>query len=158
MRTLAKEFRLSDVGLAKICEKHQIPRPPEGHWVGVERGYDPEKTPLPDLTDAKLNVVNIPVREKPLDALGQNLDPKVRAMLVPAAIAVQSDRSISHPLVLRTKQQLAHGRKDERGLLLPEEGKLLSLRLLAMFVRRFAISRLIFRSSRRKQWSSLWRE
>jgi hypothetical protein len=49
MRTLAKEFRLSDVGLAKICEKHQIPRPPVGHWVRVERGYDPEKIPLPIL-------------------------------------------------------------------------------------------------------------
>ena len=28
MRTLAKEFGLSDVGLAKICRKHNIPRPP----------------------------------------------------------------------------------------------------------------------------------
>jgi hypothetical protein len=33
VRTLAKEFGLSDVGLAKICEKHRIPRPPVGHWV-----------------------------------------------------------------------------------------------------------------------------
>jgi len=126
MRTLAKEFGLSGVGLAKICEKHQIPRPPVGHWVRVERGYDPEQIPLPDLKDAKFDVVNITVREKPLKALGQNLDPKVRAMLVPAAIAVQSDRSISHPLVLRTKKLLAPPRKDERGLLLPKEGKPLS--------------------------------
>jgi len=123
MRTLAKEFGLSDVGLAKICEKHQIPRPPVGHWARVERGYDPETIPLPDLTDTRLDVVNIIVREKPLDALAQNLDPQVRAMLVPAAIVVQSDRLISHPLVLRTKKLLAHPTKDERGLLLPKEGK-----------------------------------
>ena len=38
MRALAKECGLSDVGLAKICEKHQIPRPPMGYWVRVERG------------------------------------------------------------------------------------------------------------------------
>jgi hypothetical protein len=31
LRTLAKEFGVSDVGLAKICEKHQIPRPEQGH-------------------------------------------------------------------------------------------------------------------------------
>src|SRR5208337_2792418 len=28
MRTIAPEFGLSDVGLAKICKKHRIPRPP----------------------------------------------------------------------------------------------------------------------------------
>jgi hypothetical protein len=44
-------------------------------------------------------------------------------MLVPAAIVVQGDRSISHPLVLSTKKVLAHPRKDERGLLLSKEGK-----------------------------------
>jgi hypothetical protein len=54
MRTLTKEFGLSNVGLAKICEKHHIPRPPVGHWIRVERGYDPEQTPLPDIEDANL--------------------------------------------------------------------------------------------------------
>lgn len=63
MRTLAKEFGLSDVGLARNCEKHQIPRPPVGHWVRIESGYDPEQTPSPDIEDAKLDLVNIAVRE-----------------------------------------------------------------------------------------------
>ncbi len=126
MRTLAKDFGLSDVGLAKICEKHHIPRPPVGHWVRVESGHHPKQTPLPDIKDAKLDLVNITIREKPLDTLGQNLDPKVQAMLVPPVIVVQSYRPISHPLVLRTKKLLAHPRKDERGLLLPKEGKPLS--------------------------------
>jgi hypothetical protein len=100
MRTLAKEFGLSDVGLAKICEKHHIPRPPVGHWVRVERGHHPEQTPLPDIEDAKLDVVNITIREKSLDILGQNLDPQVQAILVPAVIAVQSEHVISHPFTL----------------------------------------------------------
>jgi hypothetical protein len=126
MRTLAKDFGLSDVGLAKICEKHHIPRPPVGHWVRVERGHHPEQIPLPDIENAKLDVINITIREKSLDILGQNLDPQVQAMLVPAVIAVQSDRVISHPLTLRTKRLLARSRKDERGLLLPKEGKPLS--------------------------------
>lgn len=47
-------------------------------------------------------------------------------MSVPAPIAVQTDRSISHPLVLRAKKLPAKPRKDERGLLLPKEGKPLS--------------------------------
>ena len=32
MRSLAKEFGLSDVGLAKVCRKHNIPVPPVGYW------------------------------------------------------------------------------------------------------------------------------
>jgi hypothetical protein len=128
MRTLAKEFGLSDVGLAKICEKHHVPRPLVGHWVRVERGYHPDNPPLPDIEDAKLDVVNITIREKPLDKLGQNLGPQVQAMLVRAVNAVQSDRLISHPLVLRTKKLLANPRNDERGLLFPKEGKPLSHR------------------------------
>ena len=112
--------------IAKICEKHHIPCPSVGHWIRVERGYDPEQTPLPNIEEPQLDVVNITIREKPIDLLGQNLEPQIQAMLVPAVIAVQSDRPISHPLVLRTKKVLAHPRKDERGLLIPKEGKPLS--------------------------------
>jgi hypothetical protein len=48
MRTLAKEFGLSDVGLAKVCAKHQIPRPEQGHWVRVHsfRSADVSKSRL----------------------------------------------------------------------------------------------------------------
>lgn len=33
MRTLAKRYGLSDVGLRKICKKHEIPTPPLGYWA-----------------------------------------------------------------------------------------------------------------------------
>lgn len=33
MQRLASEFGLSDVGLAKICKKLDIPRPARGHWA-----------------------------------------------------------------------------------------------------------------------------
>lgn len=59
MRTLAKEFGLSDVGLAKICAKHQIPRPEQGQWVRVRLGQTPERTPLPEMDDPQLDVVRI---------------------------------------------------------------------------------------------------
>jgi hypothetical protein len=36
---LAKEYGLSDVGLAKICKKHDIPRPPRGYWAKKEGGW-----------------------------------------------------------------------------------------------------------------------
>ena len=52
VRTLAKEWGLSDTGLAKICRKNGIPLPRVGHWarVAVGRGYlRPQYDGLPDV-------------------------------------------------------------------------------------------------------------
>ena len=38
MVQLAKGFNLSDVGLAKICKKYNIPRPGPGYWAKREHG------------------------------------------------------------------------------------------------------------------------
>ena len=38
LRTLAKEFGLSDVGLAKLCRRHGIPLPGRGYWVRMQFG------------------------------------------------------------------------------------------------------------------------
>lgn len=47
MRTLAKDFGVSDVGLAKACRRHAIPTPPVGHWMRVEHGRPFERPALP---------------------------------------------------------------------------------------------------------------
>ena len=42
---LAKQYGLSDVGLAKICTKMKIPRPPRGYWA--KRSYgQPTNRPI----------------------------------------------------------------------------------------------------------------
>ena len=46
MRTLAKDFGISDVGLAKVCRRYDIPRPPVGYWAKLEHG---KKVPKPSL-------------------------------------------------------------------------------------------------------------
>jgi hypothetical protein len=48
LRTLAKEFGLSDVGLAKLCRRHDIPLPGRGYWVRMQFGKKQERTALPD--------------------------------------------------------------------------------------------------------------
>jgi hypothetical protein len=125
VRTLAKDFGLSDVGLAKICEKHQIPRPPVGHWIRVQLGQETDQTPLPQIDDANLEMVTIAIRPKVVEALTEDIGPEVRAMLIPAPITIEADKPISHALVVRTKKMLTHPRKDDRGLLLPKERKAL---------------------------------
>lgn len=47
VKTLAKEFDISDVGLAKVCRKNQIPLPPVGHWMKVQHGKATNRPALP---------------------------------------------------------------------------------------------------------------
>jgi len=51
MQVLAKRFGLSDVGLAKVCKRHNIPRPPRGYWAKQRAGHRVKKTPLPKAKD-----------------------------------------------------------------------------------------------------------
>ncbi len=43
---LSKEYGLSDVGFAKICRKHNIPRPPRGYWARKAAGYRVKRIPF----------------------------------------------------------------------------------------------------------------
>lgn len=56
---LAEEFGLSDRGLAKICERHQIAVPGRGYWAKVEAGQSATKTPLWKIDNPSLDPVHI---------------------------------------------------------------------------------------------------
>lgn len=47
MKILASEFGLSDVGLAKVCKKLNIPKPPRGYWARKAAGKSVRKLSLP---------------------------------------------------------------------------------------------------------------
>jgi hypothetical protein len=46
---LAKELGISDVALAKICRKLNVPKPGPGHWRLVQLGWEIERPALPAL-------------------------------------------------------------------------------------------------------------
>jgi hypothetical protein len=48
MTKLAKQFELSDVGIRKICVKHQIHLPIQGHWTRKQFGKVATRLKLPD--------------------------------------------------------------------------------------------------------------
>jgi hypothetical protein len=54
VRTLAKEFDISDVGLSKACRRADIPLPPVGYWTKVQHGQAPKRPPLPKSATAEL--------------------------------------------------------------------------------------------------------
>ena len=47
VRSVAKRYGISDVGLRKICRKLDIPLPPLGYWAKVAAGKKPRVVPLP---------------------------------------------------------------------------------------------------------------
>ena len=51
IQRVAKKYEISDVGLAKICRKLNIPRPGRGYWAKKAAGKPvPRQPPLPKLT------------------------------------------------------------------------------------------------------------
>lgn len=59
MRTLAKEFQISDVGLKKICDRHEVPTPGVGYWAKVAHGKKVTQTKLPKTKDGEPDLIVI---------------------------------------------------------------------------------------------------
>jgi hypothetical protein len=47
IQRLSKEFGISDVGLAKVCRRYNIPAPPRGYWAKKQAGHEVERVALP---------------------------------------------------------------------------------------------------------------
>lgn len=54
MRKLAAEYGLSDVGLVKLCERYEIPKPPVGYWAKHEVDKAPPRPPLSPTSNPSL--------------------------------------------------------------------------------------------------------
>lgn len=59
MSKLAPQFGLSDVGLKKICRKHQIPTPPIGHWAKIEFGKPSLQPELSQIDEKDLQEIRL---------------------------------------------------------------------------------------------------
>ena len=67
MLQLAQEFGISDVGLAKLCRRHNIPLPGLGYWRKRETGHDPGRVPLPPASNQTMVLIEIIASQKPED-------------------------------------------------------------------------------------------
>jgi hypothetical protein len=75
MTKLAKQYRLSDVGLRKICTKHGIPTPPLGYWAKLSHGkkvVQPQLPPLKPGESERINLTAAPIQKLP-DAEAEEL-------------------------------------------------------------------------------------
>ena len=122
MRTLAREWGISDVGLAKICKRHHVPRPGLGHWAKKQHGKRVRKTPLPTIGEERLDKITLSVVDR-ID--GPDIADSEIAQLIlkesePAQIITVGERvQIRHPFIRSTKDSLKGVRPDDYGRVSP---------------------------------------
>lgn len=127
LRTLAKRFGLSDVGLKKLCRRNDIPTPGLGYWAKVEHGKSVTKIPLPS-APARTPEVVIDYREPPDVKRG------TKAALLETWLAreqtpefhVTADQQLrpQHALVIGAERQLRQTTPDVQGWVVPSPGSL----------------------------------
>jgi hypothetical protein len=99
MTKVAPRFDLSDVGLAKVCKRYDIPRPPVGYWAQKQVGKQPPQAPLPPASQHQ-QVIEFLAEEKvkPTDHPPQRTD-RVRDEQLKALITFegQTDNRVIVP-------------------------------------------------------------
>lgn len=110
VRTLAKEFDISDVGLAKVCRKNQIPLPPVGYWTKVQHGIKVSRPPLARSPITEIVFDASRNRTKNLN-LGPDV-PKLPAVQVELPTTTENLASFA----AATLNRLRKAKADERGM------------------------------------------
>jgi hypothetical protein len=111
---LCKEFGLSDVGLAKLCKRHKIPKPYLGYWARKAAGGNPKRLRLPKCSDPSLAEIQVFQSEVPMQPSGF-FDPEIEALyeaeLKRDRIVVPAELDSPLPIVERTQRVLLNGRQ-----------------------------------------------
>ncbi|MGE0769933.1 MAG: hypothetical protein AB7L90_26135 [Hyphomicrobiaceae bacterium] len=111
MTKLAPRYGLSDVGLAKVCRKHNIPRPPVGYWAKAGVGKHVEQPPLPELDDEALKEIHF--FRKQFFGDTPNAIPSDQDKIV---VHVADRLTDPHLLVVQTRQLFEAGKGQDRSL------------------------------------------
>jgi hypothetical protein len=112
IRKLAAEYGISDVGLAKVCRKLEIPLPGLGHWTKIACGHTIPRPPLPQVEN--LPTLYRQVREEKTPILPED-EPKLEAIerLVAASTPPVTKAMLAHPIVEKTRALLNEARTRE---------------------------------------------
>ena len=122
MHKLAAEFGLSDVGLAKLCRRHEIPVPGRGYWARLQFGQSPKRVALLEPTKPALDAIQIiPHRKRLVETYKPREEQRI------PTIEVAGDGVITHRLALRIERSVSKNKSDERGLLLARKGRTLPI-------------------------------
>jgi hypothetical protein len=129
LRKLAVEYGISDVGLAKICRKLEIPLPGLGHWTKIACGQTIARPPLPVMKNTPVLIRQI--QEPETRVLPEDTSELERIERVAAATTPPVTKAmLAHPLVEKTRLLLNDARsRDGEKLWANREAEWLDLRV-----------------------------
>jgi Arc/MetJ family transcription regulator len=120
LTVIAHRYGLSNVGLAKLCTRLNIPRPAQGHWAKRAAGKPVPAVPaLPAYTGSP-SALRRPTRQATMDS-APPVDPRLAAVIAFEARAENRIRVVTsvqewHPMVVAAQASLQRPRIDARGL------------------------------------------
>lgn len=111
---LAKQFDISDVGLAKACRKHAIPTPPVGYWAKVAHGKTVKRPALPKSEDVEvvLEAASFRADKPPHKA---HLPPVAVPVVIVSKAAADASEPMAAPVTATTADALARVKPDTYG-------------------------------------------
>lgn len=132
MTRLAKQYGLSDVGLAKICKKYDIPRPGLGHWAQVEHGVAIGVDELPNPNTNPEIVVRAhqpPVTSSPGQTEFANIFARALATEAYQPCIVVAEAQNLHEWGTASLEALRTAKTDEWSRRIPEHDEALDIRV-----------------------------
>src|SRR5437867_3393657 len=115
---VAARYGISDVALAKVCRKLDVPVPPRGYWRRLERGWQPARPPL---SKRRPGIpCSVELMNRPPTSDGAPRSPEVEAQ---EAFEQQPRNRVRvprrlvdpHPLVARTAERLRVAKPGKYG-------------------------------------------
>jgi len=115
MSRLSKEFGISDVALAKVCKKYDIPRPPRGFWARLQNGYRDKKAALPKGENRTIEFdVESNQRNRREIQLQKEKEEKRKESVKPV---IEVAENLTHPLAKRFLERIENVNPDTNGIL-----------------------------------------
>jgi hypothetical protein len=125
---LAIQYGISDVGLAKACKRHKIPRPPRGYWARVEAGQKIPRTPLPEIKDPSDDMVIMRGWDLPDESV-QRMVGDVKALLRTRPVDEEAVQPQVHPILEVTRALLQTSQPDLEGLVRTDPATTIDIRI-----------------------------
>ena len=136
MTKLSVQFKLSDVGLAKICKKYNIPRPPRGYWAKKAAGQRVKKIQLPNRSSNELiEICPNPSNDQSSD-ISDELSNQIQIASEHEPITVPKALHNPLPLVKQAGELLEICQPDQFGILESSSKKCLDIRVSKNNLRR----------------------
>jgi len=118
MSTLAQEYGLSDRGLAKLCERSNIPGPPRGYWAKKEAGQKVKQPPFHPTPKGKLDKISINGNPLPPAVKTVLCEEKQRRQEAPKTEANSAEARPELPKVIQpTINALRAAKPDKEGVI-----------------------------------------